>query len=486
MPRSAAFPGLPAGCTARSARSATLVAVLCVCARGLPGTRLRIRCRSACRCPCRACRGSLSSPGCASPSGLSLVSRLCRPCNLGWWGADRPSWGACRSRFPLIFDARFSRSPQGRLSGGRQARHRSAVRSLGHAADRASGMDRGHGGAFRLLGAAGCVHLARGLARRPLHHAAGRALARRQLDRVVGRLGAADSAPRPRALPAAVVLFGRSALGGRPRVQSLGGPHFHAYLEPLGLCRARSSALEVPAPAASAGHSSASDRLRLRSRALVAALVRAHAREARPDEAARRRAPRSSAAHLSVAVRQGAGDPRHADGAVLRGPLSHRDQSRLAGRVRLRGRAVASRQRAPAHSRQLPSPVSRAARPRPARLGCRADHARHRFLGLRASASRVAPESPTSLDRRRLFLHVEAQILRRALREKDLAIISTYGGSDAVEQHLDETRGKLVDLRGVGNTPTDVFFWTTDRLRTPRWSRTPGPSGPARSAEVSS
>ena len=92
---------------------------------------------------------------------------------------------------------------------------------------------------------------------------------------------------------------------------------------------------------------------------------------------------------------------------------------------------------------------------------------------------------PTSLDRRRLFLHVEAQLLRRALRDKDLSIISTYGGADAVERHLAATRVKLVDLRGVGNVPTDVFFWSTDRLRTPQWARklgavgTPAPAGGA-------
>ena len=96
------------------------------------------------------------------------------------------------------------------------------------------------------------------------------------------------------------------------------------------------------------------------------------------------------------------------------------------------------------------------------------------------------PSPPTSLDRRRLFLHVEAQVLRRALREKDLSIISTYGGADAVEQHLEATRGKLVDLRGVGSVPTDVFFWNTDRLCTSRWSRTPGTSSPARPVEASS
>ena len=48
------------------------------------------------------------------------------------------------------------------------------------------------------------------------------------------------------------------------------------------------------------------------------------------------------------------------------------------------------------------------------------------------------------------------------------SIISTYGGADAVERHLAATRVKLVDLRGVGNVPTDVFFWSTDRLRTPQ------------------
>ena len=84
---------------------------------------------------------------------------------------------------------------------------------------------------------------------------------------------------------------------------------------------------------------------------------------------------------------------------------------------------------------------------------------------------------PTSLDRRRLFLHVEAQLLRRALRDKDLSIISTYGGADAVERHLAATRVKLVDLRGVGNVPTDVFFWSTDRLRTPQWARKLGAVG---------
>ena len=96
-------------------------------------------------------------------------------------------------------------------------------------------------------------------------------------------------------------------------------------------------------------------------------------------------------------------------------------------------------------------------------------------------ASLASP--PTSLDRRRLFLHVEGQLLRRALREQDLSIISTYGGADAVERHLDATREKLVDLRGVGNVPTDVFFWATDRLRTDQWSRKFGTSGPARPEE---
>ena len=81
---------------------------------------------------------------------------------------------------------------------------------------------------------------------------------------------------------------------------------------------------------------------------------------------------------------------------------------------------------------------------------------------------------PTTVDRRRLFLHVEAQLLRRAIRENDLSIISTYGGRDGVDRHLDSTRDKLVDLRGVANVPTDVFFWSTDRLQTDRWSRIQG------------
>ena len=90
-------------------------------------------------------------------------------------------------------------------------------------------------------------------------------------------------------------------------------------------------------------------------------------------------------------------------------------------------------------------------------------------------------QPPTALDRRRLFLHVEAQLLKRALRDKDLAILSTCGGRDTVESRLAATRDALVDLRGVANLPTDVFFWTTRRLVSSAWSATPGSAGPARS-----
>lgn len=99
------------------------------------------------------------------------------------------------------------------------------------------------------------------------------------------------------------------------------------------------------------------------------------------------------------------------------------------------------------------------------------------FPTAEADRFRQLAQDPSSLDRERLFLHVEAQLLKRALRLDETAVVRTYGGPDAVQQRLARTRDALVDLRGVVDRPADVYFWSSSRLETATWStrsRAPG------------
>ena len=84
--------------------------------------------------------------------------------------------------------------------------------------------------------------------------------------------------------------------------------------------------------------------------------------------------------------------PGYAVGAVLRRTLSDRHLARLAGRLRVRRRAVPAAQPLSAYRRQLRLPVPGPARARPPRVGRSADHAWNRVSCLGAFPARRVGE----------------------------------------------------------------------------------------------